>query len=394
MIIFRLSIPYLYPIMNLRFVWVLIFFLILGNRSIAQEINPQVVPVTMFYDQNWQVTVKEKASFIRVGSLDTVRLKFMGKVTDFYANGTPLLQVNYLETGKDGAFQTSYSNKKLEQRGIFLKDKPVGTWEYYYASGKPWQTVEYLENGDFKVLAFYDTTGQQLVKDGTGPWYSKMRAQIKGIDFTVNITGNWKEGKRIGQWKATQKNGKSVFEELFEAGVLKEGKLFDVFTGRPSSNYIEKENPKIGTFDFVYHAEALNPSPSFLTKERAVRYILRKEHLLPAILESITYTENVEKMPEFPGGMAALYKFIRDNFRVPADVSRRRESMDGTVVLSMTVGSEGKVANIKVERSFTPSIDQEVIRIFKIMPTWYPGIQNGRAVSVKYTIPYRVSIKY
>ncbi|QHL88631.1 hypothetical protein GU926_14815 [Nibribacter ruber] len=377
--------------MNLRFVWALALLLLLGSKAFAQEVNPHVVPVTVFYDQEWQVTVKEKASFIRVGSLDTVRQKFMGKVTDFYANGTPLLQVNYLEAGKDGAFQTSYSNKKLEQRGIFLKDKPVGIWEYYYASGKPWQTVEYLDNGDFKVLAFYDTTGQQLVKDGTGPWYSKMRAQIRGIDFTVNITGNWKEGKRIGQWKATQKNGKPVFRELFEEGVLKQGVIHGVFNDEVISTYTERENPKISTYDFVYHAEALHPSSSFVTKERALEYILRKEHLLPPSSPGVVYTDRIEQMPEFPGGQAAMFKFLQSNFRMPSDVMRRE--VNGALVISIVIDATGKVTDMKVVKGLTSSLNQEAMRVIALMPRWKPGRIDGKPVSVQYNIPYMIRNK-
>ena len=55
------------------------------------------------------------------------------------------------------------------------------------------------------------------------------------------------------------------------------------------------------------------------------------------------------------------------------------------VVLS--VNSDGSVRDIKVMRGVDPSLDKEAVRVIQSMPKWIPGRQNGKAVSVRYTLP-------
>ena len=253
----------------------------MGGKSMAQEVLPHVVPVTVFYDENWKVTIKQKASYIRLASLDTTTFKFNGTVKDFYGNGSPLLQMNFGPNGREGSFYLMYSNKKPDRQGVFFDNKPTGKWSYFYPNGKPLQTIEFLTNGDFKVISFFDSTGQQLVKDGTGPWSSKLVAKVGAMNVLLNVSGAWKDSLKTGKWTATQNNGKKLYEEEFEAGQLKKGKLFDVDGKTVYETYKGRENPKLDDMEFLRHAEAFFISDRFLTMDRAKEYILKKEHLLP-----------------------------------------------------------------------------------------------------------------
>lgn len=99
----------------------------------------------------------------------------------------------------------------------------------------------------------------------------------------------------------------------------------------------------------------------------------------------------VEKMPEFPGGQAAMFKYLSDKFRIPS--AAQRAGAEGTVVLSFVVGPTGEISNIEVLKKLGYGLDEEAVRVIKSMPKWSPGEQNGRKVSVKYTVPYRIVIK-
>jgi periplasmic protein TonB len=99
----------------------------------------------------------------------------------------------------------------------------------------------------------------------------------------------------------------------------------------------------------------------------------------------------VEKMPEFPGGMAAMMKYMGDKFRIPS--AAQRAGAEGNVVLSFVVGPSGDITNIEVLKGLGYGLDEEAVRVIKGMPKWTPGEQNGRKVSVKYTVPYRIVIK-
>ena len=94
---------------------------------------------------------------------------------------------------------------------------------------------------------------------------------------------------------------------------------------------------------------------------------------------------HVEQMPEFPGGEAALMKFINENLRYPA--AAIENGIQGRVVVQFVVKKDGSVGDVKVIRGIDPTLDQEAIRVCKTLPKFIPCIQNGIPVDVWFTIP-------
>lgn len=95
--------------------------------------------------------------------------------------------------------------------------------------------------------------------------------------------------------------------------------------------------------------------------------------------------EVVEKMPEFPGGIAELMKYLSSNIKYP--VEAHKAGIQGRVVVSFIVNKDGTVKDAKIVRSVDKSIDAEALRVISAMPKWLPGYQNGKAVKVRYTVP-------
>ena len=93
----------------------------------------------------------------------------------------------------------------------------------------------------------------------------------------------------------------------------------------------------------------------------------------------------VEQMPQFPGGMKALMEYISTNLRYPEDAKQAKKS--GRVIARFTVQEDGSIADVEIIRSVYPSMDAEAIRVLQGMPQWQPGMQDGKAVAVKYTVP-------
>lgn len=93
----------------------------------------------------------------------------------------------------------------------------------------------------------------------------------------------------------------------------------------------------------------------------------------------------VETMPSFPGGDAALFKFLNDNIKYP--VIAQENGIQGRVICQFVVNRDGSIVDVEVVRSVDPSLDKEAIRVIKAMPNWAPGKQRGKAVRVKYTLP-------
>lgn len=95
--------------------------------------------------------------------------------------------------------------------------------------------------------------------------------------------------------------------------------------------------------------------------------------------------EVVEKMPAFPGGIAELMKYLSSNIKYP--VEAHKAGIQGRVVVSFVVNKDGTVKDAKIVRSVDKSIDAEALRVISAMPKWQPGYQDGKAVSVRYTLP-------
>jgi len=98
----------------------------------------------------------------------------------------------------------------------------------------------------------------------------------------------------------------------------------------------------------------------------------------------------VERMPEFPGGEAAMNQFINRTIRYP--VIAQENGIQGRVVVQFVVNTDGKIVDVEVVRGVEESLDKEAVRVVKAMPPWNPGRQGGKNVRVKYTLPIRFRI--
>ena len=91
-------------------------------------------------------------------------------------------------------------------------------------------------------------------------------------------------------------------------------------------------------------------------------------------------------MPSFPGGDVALMKFIKDNMIYPPEALKNR--IEGKVIIQFVVTKTGKVGKVKVVRSVNKELDQEAVRLIKMLPDFSPGRNAmGEPVNVWYTLP-------
>jgi periplasmic protein TonB len=105
----------------------------------------------------------------------------------------------------------------------------------------------------------------------------------------------------------------------------------------------------------------------------------------PAVLEKS------EIMPEYPGGPEALKRFLLKNLRF--DFEDQEPGTRIEIRCRFVVDKEGKVTGIEIVKSAGRSeYDKEVTRVVTKMPAWKPGIQNGRTVSVYFTLPVIVEV--
>ena len=93
----------------------------------------------------------------------------------------------------------------------------------------------------------------------------------------------------------------------------------------------------------------------------------------------------VEQLPEFPGGMSAFVKWLTDNLRYPPVAQRQK--IQGRVVISFVINRDGSICDLKVAQSVNPILDNEALRVARMMPRWKPGIDKNRPCRTLFAIP-------
>jgi protein TonB len=101
--------------------------------------------------------------------------------------------------------------------------------------------------------------------------------------------------------------------------------------------------------------------------------------------EDVDIFEVVEQKPEFPGGEQVLLRWIAKNIKYPS-IAIENE-IQGIVFVNFVVDRDGGISNARVLRSVDPLLDEEALRVVKLLPKWEPGKQRGKPVRVSYTIP-------
>jgi protein TonB len=90
-------------------------------------------------------------------------------------------------------------------------------------------------------------------------------------------------------------------------------------------------------------------------------------------------------MPEYPGGMAGLQKYLQSNLKYPAQA--REDGIEGRVIVKFVVNEQGRVEGATIIKGLGGGCDKEALRVVNAMKGWKPGMVQGKAVKVYYTLP-------
>jgi len=93
----------------------------------------------------------------------------------------------------------------------------------------------------------------------------------------------------------------------------------------------------------------------------------------------------VEEMPIFPGGNEALLKFLAENTSYPEHA--KENNLQGRVIIKFCISEKGTINRVSVLKSIDPELDAEAIRVINKLPSFVPGKNGGKAVSVWYMVP-------
>ena len=166
---------------------------------------------------------------------------------------------------------------------------------------------------------------------------------------------------------------------------------------------IEKEPSKVKkrTAKVVFHEtnkgkvpitqESLDEGQAFEVVGNVDEEILQPEP--PAVGENqlTLMGDVVEQMPSFPGGPQALLNYLSEHINYPEGYEET--CVQGRVVITFVVEKDGSLSDITVLKSLEKAFDEEALRAVKSMPNWIPGMQDGKPVRVKYTVPVNFRLK-
>ncbi|MCA1760005.1 MAG: energy transducer TonB [Bacteroidales bacterium] len=133
---------------------------------------------------------------------------------------------------------------------------------------------------------------------------------------------------------------------------------------------------------------------------KTIKWFIAASVLFTAVLCQAQTQENkmkdgvyqeVEEMPEYPGGINALKSEIASSINYPDEA--KKNGIQGKVFVSFVVDEQGKVTNAKIERGVEASLDQESLRVVNNLKSWKPGKEKGKAVKVTYTIPINYALE-
>jgi TonB family protein len=224
--------------------------------------------------------------------------------------------------------------------------------------------------------------------------YQSADLEIKEGDFTHYF----KNGQTQKEYQTKDNYKVGLYTEWFRDGTLNNTGIYaDGYTLSKRAE-INRSLPEVA----IYVLDTLSLKDSVWTYYHVNGQMSAKETYENGKMVSAEYWDDdgsesgiyspTERMPEYPGGEMALMQFLGQNIQYPEH--DKNEEIQGTVYVLFTVDMEGKVKDAKIERSISPGLDEESLRVVNLMPDWSPGMMQNRLVEVGYNLPIRFSMKY
>lgn len=170
--------------------------------------------------------------------------------------------------------------------------------------------------------------------------------------------------------------------------IAADGSVTDAVVASPSGTALDAEAARVARSLPRWTPAALDGRAVASTAVVPVRFVLPAHVDAPAeaaAADGAASAGGIERMPQYPGGAAAMMAFISKNVRYPKSCVDAR--IEGQVQVSATVGADGSLSDAAVAAPVHPDLDAEALRVVKLMPRWQPAVAGGSPCSVRFTIP-------
>ena len=152
----------------------------------------------------------------------------------------------------------------------------------------------------------------------------------------------------------------------------------------------EISNAKVSHFSFVTGKNEVKNLPESEISDEPLNQPGEARLMEHVIVEDTTIFESAEIPALFPGGEAALLRWVTENLRYP--VEAQESGIQGRVYCQFVIEKDGSVTNVEVTRSANQYLDEEAIRTLSLLPKFNPGMTKGKPVRVRYSVPVRFQI--
>jgi TonB family protein len=212
-----------------------------------------------------------------------------------------------------------------------------------------------------------------LVKDGWFMYYYSNGKRSLGGKFDNNIRqGNWLRWYPSGQLR----------DSVFLVNNQANGPSFSFYeNGQPESAGIYRQ----GKYDheWVFYYENGKPS----TREKYVDEKLADLECFDSSGKSMGFNCALSRAPEIKGKYGGFEKYLADSIRYPE--AAKKNDIKGIVQFEFTLTKTGEVKNFRILSSPDQTFSDEVLRVIKSVPGWYPAISHNRLMD--YTFKMNVS---
>ncbi|MBS1687355.1 MAG: TonB family protein [Bacteroidetes bacterium] len=334
---------------------------------------------TTYFDAKWHPTDRANAQYYRfINKEDDSNYT----IQDFYLSGTLQMEGKYnsLDTPgnphRNGIFKYYFPSGHVRSIGYYEHGLRTGQWAIYYNSNNALKAqVTYVDDSLSGEASYYDSIGHRLTS-----------------------TGRFFDGRRTGEWKYFNRNGKVYLTENYRnkgteatATIMDaEGKITlkgETSHGKRTGIWKYYENEKlVGTKNYVndvLDGESIEYFPSAKIKRKEL-YSFGK------LSSGKAYNEEGNEVPYTPAAQMPepafnLSEYLKEHLKYPSKA--RRNNIVGRVKVQFVVDEEGNIINAKVIEGIGGGCDKEALRVVKQMPKWKPGTLDGKPVKIIYTLP-------
>jgi protein TonB len=125
-------------------------------------------------------------------------------------------------------------------------------------------------------------------------------------------------------------------------------------------------------------------------QEKTTENVIHSESPTKTREDNKIYTsKEVEVRAEFKEGTEKMNQFLRDNFAIPKEITD--QNLKGEIISTFVVEKDGTLTDIKISKDQGYNTNNEMVRVLKLMPKWYPAELNGKKVRVLFTLSYRAN---